>query len=138
MLRNQRDGLYHTILDIAHEPGIVRIRIFNKEGRISFSSDTAEIDTLVDKRAEQENAVERAMVVARGPELQQEDFTLQLPLSERSVMTLEEVQRDHILKVIELCESNQTLAADVLGIDRVTLHTKLKKYGWQRPGADNS
>ena len=52
MLRNQRDGLYHTILDIANEPGIVRIRIFNKEGRISFSSDTAEIDTLVDKRAE--------------------------------------------------------------------------------------
>ncbi len=52
MLRNQRDGLYHTILDIAHEPGIVRIRIFNKEGRISFSSDTAEMDTLVDKRAE--------------------------------------------------------------------------------------
>ena len=52
MLRNQRDGLYHTILDIANEPGIVRIRIFNKDGRISFSSDTAEIDTLVDKRAE--------------------------------------------------------------------------------------
>ncbi len=52
MLRNQRDGLYHTILDIAHEPGIVRIRIFNKEGLISFSSDTAEIDTFVDKRAE--------------------------------------------------------------------------------------
>jgi len=52
MLRNQRDGLYHTILDIAHEPGIVRIRIFNKEGRISFSSDTAEMGTLVDKRAE--------------------------------------------------------------------------------------
>jgi two-component system, NtrC family, sensor kinase len=52
MLRNQRDGLYHTILDIAHEPGIVRIRIFNKEGRISFSSDTSEIDTFVDKRAE--------------------------------------------------------------------------------------
>jgi two-component system, NtrC family, sensor kinase len=52
MLRNQRDGLYHTILGIANEPGIVRIRIFNKEGRISFSSDTAEIDTFVDKRAE--------------------------------------------------------------------------------------
>jgi len=52
MLRNQRDGLYHTILDIANEPGMVRIRIFNKEGRISFSSDTAEIDTFVDKRAE--------------------------------------------------------------------------------------
>ena len=52
MLRNEREGLYNTILDIANEPGIVRIRIFNKEGRISFSSDTSEIDTLVDKRAE--------------------------------------------------------------------------------------
>jgi two-component system, NtrC family, sensor kinase len=52
MLRNQRDGLYHTILDIANEPGIVRIRIFNKEGRISFSSDPAEIAKMVDKRAE--------------------------------------------------------------------------------------
>jgi two-component system response regulator HydG len=82
---------------------------------------------------ELENAVERAMVVARGPELRQEDFTLQLPLAERNVMTLEEVQRDHILRVIEICESNQTLAAEVLGIDRVTLHNKLKKYGWQRP-----
>lgn len=52
MLRNQRDGLYHTILDIANEPGIIRIRIFNKEGRISYSSDTAEINTFVDMRAE--------------------------------------------------------------------------------------
>ena len=87
---------------------------------------------------ELENAVERAMVVARGPELQQEDFTLQLPLSERTVMTLEEVQRDHILKVIEICENNQTMAAQVLGIDRVTLHNKLKKYGWQRPEGEHS
>jgi len=87
---------------------------------------------------ELENAVERAMVVARGPELQQEDFTLQLPLAERNVMTLEEVQRDHILRVIEICESNQTLAAEVLGIDRVTLHNKLKKYGWQRPTPGDS
>jgi len=51
-------------------------------------------------------------------------------------MTLEEVQQEHILEVIEACEGNQTLAADVLGIDRVTLHNKLKKYGWQRPGSD--
>ncbi len=52
MLRNQRDGLYHTITEMANEPGMVRIRIFNQEGRISFSSDTREINTLVNKRAE--------------------------------------------------------------------------------------
>src|SRR5512146_2928635 len=52
MLRNQRDGLYHLIKEIGTEPGIVRIRIFNREGRISYSSDPGEMNTLVDKKAE--------------------------------------------------------------------------------------
>jgi len=52
MLRNERDGLYHLITEIGHEPGVVRVRIINQEGRISFSSDVAETNTLVDKSAE--------------------------------------------------------------------------------------
>jgi hypothetical protein len=28
---------------------------------------------------------------------------------------------------------NQTRAAEILGIDRVTLHHKLKRYGWSKP-----
>ena len=52
MLRNQRDGLYHIIREIGNEPGIVRIRIINQEGHISFSSDPGEINTLVDKKGE--------------------------------------------------------------------------------------
>ena len=48
MLRNQRDGLYHIITDLANEPGVLRIRIINEQGRISFSSDTREIGRLVD------------------------------------------------------------------------------------------
>ena len=52
MLRNERDGLYHMIDAIGHEPGMVRIRIFNDEGRISFSSDPRETNTLVHKQAE--------------------------------------------------------------------------------------
>ena len=52
MLRNDREGMYHTIQTMAGEPGVVRIRIINSEGRITFSSDAAEIDTLIDKRAE--------------------------------------------------------------------------------------
>jgi len=52
MLRNDREGLYRTIGTMAAQPGIVRIRIFNKEGRISFSTDPREVGTLVDKRAE--------------------------------------------------------------------------------------
>jgi len=52
MLRNQRDGLYRTITTMANEPGMVRIRIINQQGKISFSSDPKEIDTFINKQAE--------------------------------------------------------------------------------------
>jgi two-component system response regulator HydG len=84
---------------------------------------------------ELENAVERAMVVAREPELREEDFSLrpvaQTLLSAPSA-TLDEIEKAHILRVLEDCSFNQTKAAEVLDIDRVTLHNKLKKYGWSR------
>jgi len=52
MLRNDREGMYHAIATMADEPGIVRVRIFDREGRISYSSDTAEIGHSVDQGAE--------------------------------------------------------------------------------------
>lgn len=52
MLRNDREALYQVINTIGNEPGIRRIRIFNEEGRISFSTDSEEVNTLVNKRAE--------------------------------------------------------------------------------------
>ena len=48
------------------------------------------------------------------------------------VRSLEDVERAHILRVLDECSGNQTRTAEVLGIDRVTLHHKLKKYGWNR------
>ena len=38
MLRNDREGLYHTMATMADEPGMVRVRIFDHEGRISYST----------------------------------------------------------------------------------------------------
>ena len=84
---------------------------------------------------ELENAVERAMVVAQEPELHEPDFTLKAKngsVSNGEVRSLEDVERMHILRVLEECGGNQTRTAEVLGIDRVTLHHKLKKYGWKR------
>ncbi len=52
MLRNDRDAIYNIISTIGTEPGIVRVRILDKEGRINYSSDPAEINHLVDKSAE--------------------------------------------------------------------------------------
>jgi two-component system, NtrC family, sensor kinase len=52
MLHNDRDGLHQAIKTMASEPGMVRIRVFNREGEISFSSDAQEIGKNVDKNAE--------------------------------------------------------------------------------------
>jgi two-component system response regulator HydG len=84
---------------------------------------------------ELENAIERAMVVAREPEIREEDFALRLPVAEHATRTLDDMERAHILAVLEDCKGNQTLAAEVLDIDRVTLHNKLKRYGWKRATA---
>ena len=81
---------------------------------------------------ELENAVERAMVVAQEPEIHEDDFTLKLPSPTNGARTLEDAERLHILRVLEECGGNQTRAAEVLDIDRVTLHNKLKKYGWKK------
>ena len=53
MLRNDRPALAEVITDIGTQPGIRLVRVFNKEGRISYSSTAREVETMVDKRAEQ-------------------------------------------------------------------------------------
>jgi two-component system, NtrC family, response regulator HydG len=82
---------------------------------------------------ELENAVERAMVVGQEPELREQDFIFKpQSVSNGSSKTLEDMERVHILRVLEDCGGNQSRAAEILDIDRVTLYHKLKKYGWTR------
>ncbi|MGA3024214.1 MAG: ATP-binding protein [Bryobacteraceae bacterium] len=52
MLHNDREAMFQTIREIGSEPGIQRIRIFNNEGRISFSTDPGESGRVVDKTVE--------------------------------------------------------------------------------------
>jgi two-component system, NtrC family, sensor kinase len=52
MLRNDREGLYRSIQTMADEPGMEKIRIFDKEGKITYTTDPAELNHVVDKRAE--------------------------------------------------------------------------------------
>jgi len=87
---------------------------------------------------ELENSVERAMVVAQEPELREQDFALKAPTVPNGLgrKTLEEIEKAHILRVLEECGWNQTRAATILEIDRVTLHHKLKRYGWSRPSVE--
>jgi DNA-binding NtrC family response regulator len=84
---------------------------------------------------ELENAIERAMVVAQEPEIREQDFAFKpsAPSSNGASKSLEDMEKAHILRILEQCSWNQTRAAEMLQIDRVTLHHKLKKYGWSRP-----
>jgi len=52
MLRNDREGLYHAIRTIADEPGMIKVRILDQQGRISYSTDPAEVSHVLDKTAE--------------------------------------------------------------------------------------
>ncbi len=77
------------------------------------------------------NAIERAMVIGKPPAIKKEDLPFQLttngfdrPLSD----SLEEIERAHILKILNQCEWNITKSAEILGIDRATLYNKINKY----------
>jgi len=85
---------------------------------------------------ELENAVERAMVVAQEPEIREQDFIFKAAAAPAGGKSLDEIERVHILHILDECNQNQSRAAEVLGIDRVTLHHKLKRYGWTRTPAE--
>jgi len=52
MLRNDREGLYHAIQTMADEPGMVKVRILDQQGRVSYSTDPKEVSHVLDKTAE--------------------------------------------------------------------------------------
>ncbi len=85
---------------------------------------------------ELENIIERAVVMCRGDIIQITDLPsdLQVPgvdvkrFSQTGWTTLAEHERDYISRVLETTEGNKTKAADILGIDRVSLWRKLKRF----------
>lgn len=85
MLRNQRDGLYHIITDMANEPGMVRIRIINDRGSISFSSDPAEMGKIVDQNLQVYDALPYGTVSYRYANGEHSFRTYSLPTGERAL-----------------------------------------------------
>ena len=90
---------------------------------------------------ELENAVERAVLLETGPVLQAASLPPQLsPVladasdrpGPRGVLPLAEVERQALTQALEAADNNVTLAARALGINRSTLHRKLKRYDLSR------
>ncbi len=86
---------------------------------------------------ELENIIERGLALAPGdlitPEHLPDDIReLQISAFRRKdgkLPTLEEQEVEYIKRVLAETGGNKTLAADTLGIDRVSLWRKIKRYG---------
>jgi DNA-binding NtrC family response regulator len=82
------------------------------------------------------HALERAVVLAEGkPKIGVDDLPPEiasghaLPAAPGSTMTLAELERAHILAILERCAGNRRETAQRLGIGTNTLWRKLRQYG---------
>jgi formate hydrogenlyase transcriptional activator len=82
------------------------------------------------------NVIEHAMIVSPGPTLQMGLSMLTKKMSPRTLGTLQDVEREHILGVLEKTGwrlMGKGGAAEVLGLKRTTLQARMNKLGIRRP-----
>ena len=81
---------------------------------------------------ELENTVERLVVFSVGPYLELSDLAFSgvefCPPSGNDAISLKDMEKDHILRILQQCEGRRTDTARLLGIDRKTLREKMKRY----------
>ena len=84
---------------------------------------------------ELENAIERALLLEDTPVLQVHNLPTQILRADASrnaggpILSLVEAERRTLARALEVSGNNVTRAAQLLGINRGTLHRKLKRYG---------
>jgi DNA-binding NtrC family response regulator len=80
---------------------------------------------------ELENMVERGVILSKDKDITLAEFPHDVihpgPVEGK---TIEDVEKNHIVNVLEETKGNITKAAKILGIQRMTLYNKLKKYNY--------
>lgn len=114
------------------------LRKFNEENQKKLAGFSAEaIDFLLKYEwpgnvRELENAIERAVILAKGDYVEVSDLyqqSLYLPRKTSSGKTMHDVEKNHILNILIEVNGNCSEASRVLGISRMTLYNKIKAYG---------
>ncbi len=83
---------------------------------------------------ELKNVIERSLILREGVELTEQTLPLELRGAHRGIgpsqsnLELAEVERLHVLKVLDLCQGNKSEAARLLNIGLTTLYRKLDEY----------
>jgi DNA-binding NtrC family response regulator len=81
---------------------------------------------------ELENVIERAVILCDSDNIGPDDLSIPAvaaPGEDGVGASLEERERDYIVRVLREFNGNQSKASQVLGIDRKTLYLKLRRYG---------
>ena len=85
---------------------------------------------------ELENVIERAVTLNTSGMLTAADFAEQFHQDQknsaafpRELVSLEEIERQYILHVVQRCNGNMSRAAEVLQIDRRTLYRMVERFG---------
>jgi two-component system response regulator AtoC len=153
-----RDDLYYRVNAIGIElpplrdrvvdiPIIARqfLRQFGKNAPPTLSTDAMELLSRYPwpgNVRELRNVIERAVLLAQGPQIRASDLPLQLPGSAGAAspsspaVSLAELERRHIESVLHNTNWHQGKAASALGISSKTLYRKIREYNFRRPGEE--
>ncbi len=84
---------------------------------------------------ELENAIERAVVVCKGRKIRREDLPIfrSAYVSVPTDNSLREIEKGHIIRILEGTSWNISKSAEILDIDRSTLYNKIKRYQIRKP-----
>jgi two-component system, NtrC family, response regulator HydG len=81
---------------------------------------------------ELQHAIERALIMADSPTLQESDFLFSrkgVAESASDTLNLDEVEKSAVSKAIQLHNGNISKAAEELGLTRASLYRRMEKYG---------
>jgi DNA-binding NtrC family response regulator len=115
------------------------VEYFIKKYCTSMNRPPASIDTSAIKRLQEfkfpgnvrelENMIERAIVVGNGKKITLKDLPLERSVVSSSIESLDDLEKSHILHILNKYDWNISRAAKALKVDRVTLYNKISKYG---------
>lgn len=77
---------------------------------------------------ELENMIERAIVIGNGKKITLKDLPIDRPEANPSFESLNDLEKHHILQILNKYNWNISASAKALKVDRVTLYNKIKKY----------
>ena len=87
---------------------------------------------------ELKNVVERSVILADGDSLDISTLPLEILQtdpsndSQHNSLSLSEIEKEHIKKILYLSKGNKTKSAEMLGIGLTTLYRKIEEYGLEK------